>query len=41
HYATDPEVLRTFPAADLSIDRIGELLTLDRNALLAAAKSGT
>ena len=28
HYATDPEVLRTFPAADLSIDRIGELLTL-------------
>ena len=41
HYATDPEVLRTFPAADLSIDRIGELLTLDRNAILAAAKSGT
>jgi len=41
HYATDPEVLRTFPAADLSIDRIGELLTLDRNALLAAAKPRT
>lgn len=38
HYANDPEVLRTFPAADLSIDRIGELLTLDQTALLAAAK---
>ena len=36
--ANDPEVLRTFPAADLSIDRIGELLTLDQTALLAAAK---
>ena len=39
HYATDPEVLRKFPAADLSIDRIGELLVLDRRGLLAAAKS--
>ncbi len=38
HYANDSEVLRTFPAADLSIDRIGELLTLDQTALLAAAK---
>ncbi|MGC3974830.1 MAG: HAD family hydrolase [Nitrospira sp.] len=41
HYANDPEVLRTFPAADLSIDRIGELLTLDRSALLAAAEPRT
>ena len=38
HYATDPEVLRTFPAADLSVDRIGDLLTLDQSALLAAAR---
>lgn len=38
HYAKDPEVLRTFPPADLAIDRIGELLTLDRGSLLAAAK---
>ena len=38
HYANDSEVLRTFPAADLSIVRIGELLTLDQTALLAAAK---
>ena len=37
HYAKDPEVLRTFPAADLTIDRISDLLTIDRNRLLAAA----
>ena len=41
HYAKDPEVLRTYPAADPSIDRIGDLLTLDRSALLAAAKPRT
>ncbi len=39
HYATDPEVLRTFPAADLTIDRIGDLLNTDRQALLAAART--
>ncbi len=38
HYATDPEVLRTFPAADLSIDCIGDLLKIDQAALLAAAR---
>ncbi len=38
HYATDPEVLRTFPAADLSVDRIGDLLKLDQPSLLAAAR---
>ena len=37
HYAKDPEVLRTFPAADLTIDHISDLLTIDRNRLLAAA----
>ena len=37
HYAKDPEVLQTFPAADLTIDRISDLLTIDRNRLLAAA----
>lgn len=40
HYARDPEALRAFPAADLTIDRLGDLLTLDRGALLAAAKAG-
>lgn len=38
HYATDPDVLGTFPAADLSIDRIGDLLKIDQAALLAAAR---
>ncbi len=37
HYAKDLEVLRTFPAADLTIDRISDLLSIDRNRLLAAA----
>ena len=37
HYAKDPEVLRTFPAADLTIDRISDLLSIDRNRLLASA----
>ena len=37
HYAKDPEVLRTFPAADLTIDGISDLLSIDRNRLLAAA----
>lgn len=41
HYANDTEVLRTFPAADLSVDRIGDVLTLDRRSLLAAAKGRT
>ena len=37
HYAKDPEVLRTFPAADLTIDHISDLLSIDRNRLLATA----
>jgi FMN phosphatase YigB (HAD superfamily) len=37
HYARDPEVLRTFPAADVTIDCIADLLALDRAMLLAAA----
>lgn len=38
HYATDPDVLGIFPAADLSIDRIGDLLKIDQAVLLAAAR---
>ncbi len=38
HYATDPEVLGSFPAADLSIECIGDLLKLDQSALRAAAR---
>lgn len=37
HYAHDPETLRTFPSADLTIERIGDLLTVDRETMLAAA----
>ena len=29
HYALDPKVLETYPAADLSIERIGDLLNCD------------
>ena len=33
HYATDPKVLQTYPPADISIERIGDLLGLDPVAL--------
>ena len=36
HYALDPESLTKFPPADLSIERIGELLDYDLPALLNA-----
>jgi len=29
HYARDPEILRRYPAADITIDRIGDLLEVD------------
>lgn len=38
HYATEPDALRTFPAADLSIERIGDLLDLDRDSILEASR---
>src|SRR3954466_9419998 len=37
HYARDPKNLATYPAADLSIDRIGDLLQLGRAQFLPAA----
>ena len=37
HYARDPEVLQKYPAPDLSISRIGDLLEYDLSAILAAA----
>ena len=33
HYALDPEILRAFPAADISIDRIGNLLRFELKQL--------
>jgi FMN phosphatase YigB (HAD superfamily) len=29
HYARDPEILRTYPAADLTVERIGDLVNVD------------
>jgi FMN phosphatase YigB (HAD superfamily) len=36
HYARDPQALATYPPADLSIERIGDLLTYGLQELLAA-----
>jgi FMN phosphatase YigB (HAD superfamily) len=36
HYAHDPEVLKKFPSADISVERIGDLLSYELGALLAA-----
>jgi FMN phosphatase YigB (HAD superfamily) len=38
HYAHDPEVLKKFPSADISVERIGALLSYDLGALLAAGQ---
>ncbi|MFL6299022.1 MAG: HAD family hydrolase [Terriglobales bacterium] len=38
HYARDPKNLATYPAADLSIDRIGDMLKLAIADFLPAAK---
>lgn len=37
HYAHDPDVLATYPAADITIERIGDLLAYDLETLLATA----
>ena len=37
HYATDPKALANYPAADISIDRIGELVELSLQDFLGAA----
>jgi hypothetical protein len=36
HYARDPHILASSPVADLAVDRIGDLLSYDRAALLRA-----
>ena len=33
HYAHDPDVLATYPPADITVDRIGDLLRIDKQAL--------
>lgn len=37
HYAHDPEILARYPPADVTLDRIGDLLNFDLETLLAAA----
>lgn len=37
HYALDPDILRKFPAADVTLNRIGDLLEYDGPRLIAAA----
>jgi FMN phosphatase YigB (HAD superfamily) len=37
HYAHDPKALATYPPADVSVERIGDLLSYELPALLAAA----
>jgi hypothetical protein len=40
HYAHDPTLLADYPPADVTIERIGELLDYDLEALLDAANHG-
>ncbi|MCI0414758.1 HAD family hydrolase [bacterium] len=37
HYAWDPEVLRSYPGADISMDRIGNLMQYDLQELMTAS----
>jgi hypothetical protein len=39
HYALDPKILSTYPSADITINRIGDLVNYDLSAFLAAADS--
>ena len=40
HYAFDPHNMATYPAADLTVERIGDLVNYDLPALLDAAHAG-
>jgi FMN phosphatase YigB (HAD superfamily) len=39
HYARDPQVLAAYPAADITVERIGDVLRYDLATLLAAGQS--
>ena len=39
HYATDPKVLATYPAADINISRIGKLVDFNLQDFLGAANA--
>ena len=38
HYAHDPEIRKAYPSADISVERIGDLLDYDLPAVLAASR---
>jgi hypothetical protein len=40
HYAHDERILGSSAPADIAIERIGDLLTFDRDRLIAAATGG-
>ncbi len=40
HYALDPQILSSHPPADVTIERIGDLLNYNLNTLLAATRTG-
>jgi FMN phosphatase YigB (HAD superfamily) len=39
HYALDPKAIATYPPADITVERIGELVDYDLQALLGAART--
>ena len=39
HYAVDPAILSAFPAADISLDRVGDLLAYDLHELVSAGQN--
>jgi len=39
HYALDPQAIVTYPRADITLERIGDLVNYDLPALLGAAKA--
>lgn len=41
HYATDPATLATYPPADVTIDRIADLLRHDLSVLLPCERTGS
>ncbi|MDR3632893.1 MAG: hypothetical protein P4L84_03600 [Isosphaeraceae bacterium] len=41
HYACDPKILATYPAADITIERIGDLLQYDLPTLLLSRQIGS
>jgi FMN phosphatase YigB (HAD superfamily) len=38
HYAHDPKILADYPAADITVSRIGELLAFERSAFVVEAR---